>query len=83
MFLNGRSNILSNKKINYCQKKQGEDLPFMSLNIDKKILALKETAVGRCRERIELAASKAKSSSAITYDDQPGITSILKRERGL
>ena len=82
MVLNDRSNILSNERI-HCYHKTSEDLPFMSLTIDKKILALKNTAVGRCRERIELAASKAESSSAITYHDQPGITSILKGKRGL
>jgi hypothetical protein len=50
---------------------------------DKKILALKDIALGRWRERIELAARKAKSSSEITYYDQPGLTSVLKRNRGL
>jgi hypothetical protein len=64
-------------------KKTSEDLPFMSLNTDKKILALKDIALGRCRERIELAASKAKSSSEVTCYDQPGLTSLLKRNRGL
>jgi hypothetical protein len=55
----------------------------MSLITDKKILALKDIALGRCRERIELAAGKAKSSSEIIYYGQPGLTSILKRNRGL
>jgi hypothetical protein len=64
-------------------KKTSEYLTFMSLNTDKKILALKDIALGRCRERIELAASKAKSSSEVTYYDQPGLTSLLKRNRGL
>jgi hypothetical protein len=56
---------------------------FMELTADKKIMALKEIALGRCRERIELAAGKAKSSSEFTYEDQHGLTSVLKRKRGL
>jgi len=55
----------------------------MSLTTDKKIMALKEIALGRCRERIELAAGKAKSSYDVMSEDQHGLTSVLKRKHGL
>jgi hypothetical protein len=55
----------------------------MSHDTEKKISALKDIAIGRCRERLELAARKANSPSGITFHDQLGFTSILKRNRGL
>ncbi|MDD1683571.1 MAG: hypothetical protein LUO98_07030 [Methanoregula sp.] len=55
----------------------------MPPDTDKKISALRDTAVGRCRERLEQAARKATSSSAITGQDESGFTSLLKRRHGL
>jgi hypothetical protein len=75
--------IYSQREGKYCKIKTCKDSTFMSLSTDKKIMALKEMALGRCRERIELAAGKAKSSSEVAYETQHGLTSILKRNRGL
>ncbi len=67
---------------------------LMSLDSDKKIGKLKDIAIGRCRERIELAACKAKELMnkpasegqqmiARGYDQSPRITSFLKKRHGL
>jgi hypothetical protein len=67
----------------------------MPLDSDKKIGKLKDIAIGRCRERIEQAACKAKElmnkplpegqkKSDIYYNNKSsGITSILKKRHGL
>ena len=66
----------------------------MSLNSGNKIGKLKNIAIERCRERIELAACRAKESmnkpkpeeQEDKYQDyiQPsGITSFLKKRHGL
>jgi len=66
----------------------------MTRDINIKIDKLKDMAIGRCRERIELAASKAKElmnnplpegkDERRRYNNQPsGMTSFLKRRRGL
>jgi hypothetical protein len=66
----------------------------MSLNSDKKISRLKDMAIGRCRERIELAACKAKELmhkpvregreiSDRNYEQPSQITSFLKKRHGL
>ena len=66
----------------------------MSLGSDKKIGKLKDIAIGRCRERLEQAACKAKElmNKPIPegqdireryYDKSAGIASILKRKHGL
>jgi len=66
----------------------------MSLDSDKKIGKLKDIAIGRCRERIEQAACKAKElinnssperkEERYRYNNQPsGMTSFLKRKHGL
>jgi len=66
----------------------------MALNSDKKIGKLKDIALGRCRERIELAATKAKEllnnptterkNEKSQYSSQSsGMTSFLKRRHGL
>ena len=66
----------------------------MVQNVMKAIDALKNTAVARCRERIEEAAQKARGlrGGGQTEDgkerpgsSQPqcGVTSILKRRHGL
>ncbi|MFA5347202.1 MAG: hypothetical protein WC294_03625 [Methanoregula sp.] len=66
----------------------------MSQINEKKIGKLKDIALGRCRERIEQAACKAKElmnnpsperkDERYRYNNQPaGITSFLKRRRGL
>jgi len=66
----------------------------MVQDIIKAIDALKNTAVGRCRERIEEAAQKARGLRGNRQDDeekkrstscepQCGVTSILKRRHGL
>ena len=67
---------------------------LMPLDSDKKIGKLKDIAIGRCRERIELAACKAKElmnkpvpegQQMIDrgYDQSPRITSFLKKRHGL
>jgi len=66
----------------------------MSLGSDKKIGKLKDMAIGRCRERIEQAACKAKelvnkpspegTNERYQYNNQPsGMTSFLKKRHGL
>jgi hypothetical protein len=66
----------------------------MSQISEKKIGKLKDIAIGRCRERIELAACKAKelmnNPSPEGKDERgryinqpPGMTSFLKRRHGL
>jgi len=66
----------------------------MAFESDKKIDKLKDIAIGRCRERIEMAACKAKElmnnptpegkDKAYRYTSQPaGMTSFLKRRHGL
>ncbi|MDO9549661.1 MAG: hypothetical protein Q7J03_01680 [Methanoregula sp.] len=66
----------------------------MTRDILQAINALKNTAVGRCRQRIEEAAQKARElrGSGQTEEEkkrsapcepQCGVTSILKRKHGL
>ena len=66
----------------------------MSRNSDKKIGKLKDMAIGRCRERIEQAACKAKElmnkpkpegkkEGTANYTQPSGITSFLKKRHGL
>jgi len=66
----------------------------MAVGSDKKIGKLKDIAIGRCRERIELAACKAKElmnnpapegkNEKYQYNSQSsGMTSFLKRKHGL
>jgi hypothetical protein len=66
----------------------------MVIDSDKKIGKLKDIAIGRCRERIELAACKAKElmnnpapegkNERCRYNGQSsGMTSFLKRRHGL
>jgi len=66
----------------------------MAFESDKKIDKLKDIAIGRCRERIEMAACKAKEvmnnptpegkDNRYRYNNQPsGMTSFLKRRHGL
>ena len=66
----------------------------MVQDILKAINALKNTAVGRCRQRIEEAAQKARElrGSGQTEEERKesepreppcGVTSILKRRHGL
>jgi hypothetical protein len=64
----------------------------MVKDITDTINALRNTAVGRCRERLELAAQKAKGFLNNGQSDrrdkiQPckeyGITSLMKRKHGL
>jgi hypothetical protein len=66
----------------------------MSQDSEKKIGKLKDMALGRCRERIEQAACKAKElmnkpksegqKEGTTHYTQPsGMTSFLKKRHGL
>ena len=66
----------------------------MAVGSDKKIGKLKDIAIGRCRERIEQAACRAKElmnkpnpegkDERYRYTNQtPGMTSFLKRRHGL
>jgi len=66
----------------------------MSQDSDKKIGKLKDMAIGRCRERIEQAACKAKelmnkpipegNDEKYRYNNKPsGMTSFLKKRHGL
>jgi hypothetical protein len=66
----------------------------MTRDIDIKIGKLKDMAIGRCRDRIELAACNAKKlmnnpspegkDERRRYNNQPsGMTSFLKRRHGL
>jgi hypothetical protein len=66
----------------------------MVKDITKTINALRCTAVGRCRERLEQAAQKAKGilkngqqeekkETAPPSEEQYGVTSLMKRKHGL
>jgi len=66
----------------------------MAFESDKKIGKLKDIAIGRCRERIEMAACRAKEvmnnpapekkDAKYQYNIQStGMTSFLKRRHGL
>jgi hypothetical protein len=66
----------------------------MVKDITKTINALRCTAVGRCRERLEMAAQKAKDilkngqqeekkETAPSTEEQYGVTSLMKRRHGL
>ena len=66
----------------------------MVKDITKTISALRCTAVGRCRERLEQAALKAKGilkngqpeekkDSSPPCEEQYGVTSLMKRKHGL
>jgi hypothetical protein len=66
----------------------------MVKDITKTINALRCNAVGRCRERLEQAAQKAKGilkngqqeekkETALPNEEQYGVTSLMKRKHGL
>jgi hypothetical protein len=66
----------------------------MTRDINNKIGKLKDMAMGRCRERIEQAACKAKvlmnkpksegqNEGTTNYTQPSGITSFLKKRHGL
>jgi hypothetical protein len=66
----------------------------MSQDSEKKIGKLKDMAIGRCRERIEQAACKAKElmnkpkyegqkEGTTNYTQPSGMTSFLKKRHGL
>ena len=65
----------------------------MANNLNALIEKIKENAVGRCRERIELAADKAREvlngkspedpKDSPKKRDPPGMTSFMKRQHGL
>ena len=66
----------------------------MVKDITKTINALRCTAVGRCRARLELAAQRAndilkngqqeeKKETAPSTEEQYGVTSLMKRRHGL
>jgi len=66
----------------------------MTRDINNKIGKLKDMAIGRCRERIEQAACKAKElmnkpesggekEDTTNYPRPSGITSFLKKRHGL
>ena len=66
----------------------------MVKDITKTINALRCTAIGRCRERLEQAAQKAKDilkngqpdekkEKPSPSDEQYGVTSLMKRKHGL
>jgi len=66
----------------------------MAKDITKTINALRCTAVGRCRERLEQAAQKAKDilkngqqeekkETTPPSEEQYGVTSLMKRKHGL
>jgi hypothetical protein len=66
----------------------------MVKDITITINALRCTAVGRCRERLEQAAQKAKGilkngqqeekkETALPNEEQYGVTSLMKRKHGL
>ena len=67
---------------------------FMVKDLTGTISALRCAAVGRCRERLEQAAQKAKGiinngqtperrEISLTYKEQYGVTSVMKRKHGL
>lgn len=63
----------------------------MPKDITHVIESLRNTAVGRCRERIDEAARRAKEliedeetkTHQSSYHDAYGVTSVLKRKHGL
>jgi len=66
----------------------------MTRDINNKIGKLKDIAMGRCRERIEQAACRAKellnrpksegeNEGTTNYTQSSGITSFLKKRHGL
>lgn len=66
----------------------------MAKDITTTINALRYAAVGRCQERLEQAASKARgllksgqtpeqSEKPPPYQEQYGVTSLMKRKHGL
>lgn len=66
----------------------------MATDITKTINALRCTAVGRCRERLEQAALKAKAmlkngkleekkEKPPPSEEQYGVTTLMKRKHGL
>jgi len=66
----------------------------MIRDVNNKIGKLKDMAIGRCRERIEQAACKAKElmnkpkserqeQGTTNYTQPSGITSFLKKRHGL
>ena len=65
----------------------------MASNFNGILEKLKDNAVGRCRERIELAADKAKGvlngkkpedpMDSPPKREPPGMTSYMKRQHGL
>ena len=66
----------------------------MIRDVNNKIGKLKDMAIGRCRERIEQAACKAKElmnkpksegqkQETANYTQSSGITSFLKKRHGL
>jgi hypothetical protein len=66
----------------------------MTRDINNKIGKLKDMAIGRCRERIEQAACRAKElmnkpksegqkEETTNYTQPSGITSFLKKRHGL
>ena len=65
----------------------------MANNLNTLIGKIKENAVARCRERIELAADKAREvlngkkpedpNDSPSKKEPPGMTSCLKRQHGL
>jgi hypothetical protein len=66
----------------------------MTRDINNKIGKLKDVAIGRCRERIEQAACKAKElmnrpkpegekEGTPNYTQPSGITSFFKKRHGL
>jgi hypothetical protein len=65
----------------------------MASNFNGILEKLKDNAVGRCRERIELAADKAKGvlngkkpedrTDSPPKREPPGMTSYMKRQHGL
>jgi hypothetical protein len=65
----------------------------MASNFNGILEKLKDNAVGRCRERIELAADRAKGAlngkkpenptDSPPKREPPGMTSYMKRQHGL
>jgi hypothetical protein len=66
----------------------------MVKDITKTINALRCTAVGRCRERLDQAAQKArgilkngqpeeKKEKPLASEEQYGVTTLMKRKHGL
>jgi hypothetical protein len=65
----------------------------MANNLNTLIGKIKDSAVARCRERIELAADKAREvlngkkpedpKDSPSKKEPPGMTSCLKRQHGL